>query len=190
MRKCIIFLLVIGVVTWISHTAYAVAPDFIEVDAVQYSRSDAIDGIFDPNNPVNAFSLFFDAGKYRISVFEGAWSTQSFGGTPYSPPKWLWSMNIYQDATNNTLLGDNNTFYDTANEALTANAGKSVIIDQPSDGNIWFFIDDPDSSRDNGFLTSVTAKVTVVPEPVSSILFVLGGAIFAGRRYWNKRRKA
>jgi hypothetical protein len=33
------------------------------------------------------------------------------------------------------------------------------------------------------------ANIHVVPEPVSSSLFVLGGVVFAGRRYWQKRRK-
>ncbi len=198
MRKFIIVLLAAGILMGISNIAFATAPDFVELDGFRHSRSDLSEGVFnpnapdDPNNPLDPYAIshFFSAGKYEISVFDGAWSTSSFGGTNYDPPKWLWSMNIYQDPTNNFLLGDNNTFYDTEAQAFAANAGKSVIIDQPSDGNIWFFIDDPDSSRDNGFLTSVTAKVTVVPEPVSSVLFVLGGAIFAGRRYWNKRRKA
>ncbi len=34
------------------------------------------------------------------------------------------------------------------------------------------------------------SSMSVTPEPVSSALFIIGGAIFAGRRYWKKRRNS
>ncbi len=192
LKKLVLTIIAVALVLGLSHTIFA-APDFVTVDTYLYSRSDATYGVFDPDKPVNAFSLFFEAGIYEISVFEGAWRSQSFGGVNYTDPAdyaWLWSMNIYQDATNSFILGDNNNFSPSASLARTEAAMLgSLTINQPADGNIWFFIDDPDSSRDNVFGTSVTAKVVLVPEPVSSSLFVLGGIVFAGRRYWQKRRR-
>jgi len=187
MKRFLIVIIALGIIAGLSNSAYAY-PDFVTVDGYFNSRSDESDGVFDPDdNTANAFSMFFEKGIYRISVDSGAWSSMSFNDANGS--FWLWSMNIYLDASHNFLLGDNTVSHSTADEALSTNAGKSVLITQPADGNIWFFIDDPDSSRDNDFGTSITAKVILVPEPVSSSLFVLGGVVLAGRRYWQKRRR-
>jgi hypothetical protein len=37
-------------------------------------------------------------------------------------------------------------------------------------------------------MDTVRLNVSVVPEPISSILFVIGGALLGGRRYLKKRK--
>ena len=44
----------------------------------------------------------------------------------------------------------------------------------------------PDNVTAKPFIVEWDSNPPVVPEPVSSILFVVGGAVFAGRRYYKK----
>ncbi len=208
--KRFLIITIIGLIAGLPSISNAYTGD-VTLNADFHSRSDAIDGVFDPNvitdppttipdcsasipvlaalNPQPyACSLWFEAGIYEISVKSGAWMSQSNEGI--DGDYWFWSMNIYQDITNKFLLGNHdyeNPFSDEGS-ALSGNLGQSVIITQPSDGNIWFYIDDPDSPRDNPFTTSVTAEITVVPEPISTTLFIAGGLVLGGRSYLRRKR--
>ena len=45
-------------------------------------------------------------------------------------------------------------------------------------------------SKNNEFRTWAVRDISVVPEPISSILFITGGSLFVGRRYMKREKKA
>jgi len=101
------------------------------------------------------------------------------------PGYWMWNVNIYQPSTSTFYrLGDNN-YYSTATDAFDANKNFSLEINISSDENLWFYISDTSASNNYG---EVTINIALVPEPISSVLFVTGSAVFAGRAYLKKKR--
>jgi hypothetical protein len=182
MKKFLTIIMAVGITLYISNASFA------------YPNSVTLNGFLHSNDGFDATvakSEVFAAGIYRFTVSSGAWESQSWEGNNGS--FWFWSFNIYQDASNQFLLGDDvedSSFnpHASASDALNAHLGDSILITQPTDGNIWFYINDPDSPRDNQFGSNVTASVTLVPEPVSSALFVIGIGVLACRKYLKKRK--
>lgn len=66
--------------------------------------------------------------------------------------------------------------------------------DQQSPYNFWF--EDPNgyyngyqsvAGSGNGFYVTAVRDINVVPEPISTVLFVTGGTLLAGRRYLRRK---
>ena len=172
----------------------------ITLDSTINSSGDYSDGI----------SLFFEAGTYEFSVVSGAWNPwysstgvtgcDSFGSN--CDTGWIWSMDIYQPSTSTSFrLGSKVDRYATDLMAYNAHSSDILSLNQATDGNLLFFIKDgnPGDSKiyewdNSGAVTasisqlSTTTNLAVVPEPVSSILFLVGGATMGFRRLRSKNK--
>jgi hypothetical protein len=165
----------------LSTVAFAAFPPYITVD----SDSNGCEEYNLCAGGASVLSEFFEAGTYQFTVYSGESlsGTVPNGGSVF-PPEYFWGINIYQPGTSTEyVLGDYAPQGTTPGGALSANLGKSITISQPSDGNLLFYVRD-DNPRDN----VGTMTVAVAPEPVSSMLFLSGGAVFAGRRFWKKKK--
>ena len=107
----------------------------------------------------DGFKEFFEKGTYVFSVYDGAWL--AWKAVDLDMDKgWIWKVNIYQPSLNkHYILGSSHPRFATAKKALTANLGQSIIIEQPSDGYIWFWHDD-NKVRDN--TGAVTLRVDLM----------------------------
>ncbi len=174
MKKISLLIFVVGVILLIFSNAHAY-PGNITIDSQQYSGNDYTAG----------FQKFFENGTYEFSVGSGAWNT--YGSFPGG---WIWSANIYQESTGlDIMLGDNSK-HNTSDLALSTHANDSsveIMVNNPSGEYLSFYINDS-SEYNNRHNVNMNVNVAVVPEPVSSTLFVLGGLVFVGRRYLKKRK--
>jgi len=159
----------------------------------------------------NGINILFEAGTYEFSVVNGGWNAWFLhsGGVAGCNSEgancttgWMWTMDIYQPSTSTYYrLGSKVDKYDTQDKAYNAHANDYLVLTQPSDGDLWFYIKDGQPGHGNTYAYDNAGAVTfgvslvpgpnpgpVAPEPVSSILFVAGGATFGFRRFWNKRK--
>ncbi len=151
---------------------------------------------------------------YTISVVGGAWGTTEI--TTFGDPTdvtntplqgWLWSLVIRYGTVNgfdSVMMGNHSEagasiFHPTNGpyftKASAQSAAQSAAVDpnngvdpvnvSSSTGDFWFYIYDP-SNRDNE--GSLEINVSVVPEPISTTLFVVGGLVLGGRSYLRRKR--
>jgi len=174
MNRAIIIFLIVGFIGLISGTAFAY-PSSVTINSSSDAGSSYTDG----------FSRFFEAGTYQFTVAGGAWNdTLGFYDN------WMWSAWIY-DGSKEYLLGST-TKYPTATDAFNAHSSDSLSLSLSSDSNLWFYINDSSAYNNTGSvtigITTQTGTPPIVPEPISSILFIAGGAVFSGRAYLKKQR--
>jgi len=138
------------------------------------------------NNPSSPIwkSVPLAKGTYevRLAADSSAYNTTGYwGGNTWNAYVQMYAA--YGDSFN---FGEGTYSFNTENNALnyyhTNVDGKTFSLNQ--DANVFFYINDFNSVDNFG---SVKLDITVVPEPMSSILFVVGGAALASRGYRRKR---
>lgn len=198
MKKVLMASLMILLIIGLAKASFAV-PGSITLNSATNSGGEYSNGI----------NFLFGAGTYKFSVVSGGWNAW-FGSTGVTgcnqggancTTGWMWSMDIYQPSTSTYFrLGSKIDRYDTQSKALSAHAGDSLVLNQYTDSDLWFFVKDGNPGDGKKYVWDNSGSVTfavssgsgpsnpVAPEPVSSILFVIGGATLGFRRFWNKRK--
>jgi hypothetical protein len=138
------------------------------------------------NGLAPSYNYFFAQGTYTFTV-SGAWSIFNMS----SPPTYKdYSGTIFLDTggVSPITLGDGN-FYSSPgalNTARTNNPGlfSTTLTFNQAGGDILFY------TSNLGRDAEGTITVSVVPEPISSVLFVIGGTTLAARSWYRRKRKA
>jgi len=185
MKKLLIILIMIGIALGLSGVTLAAGQ--YKIDSRLYAGPDYNSG----------WSMLFTPNTYTFSVFDAVGDDGWRDNSAYTN-NYQWSLYIYQPSDtanypNGQLLGSTN-LYSSMNAAYSNNSASTVdiTISNPLGETLTFWMLDTDS----GFCESpkcnndgsVTFQVAVVPEPISSILFLTGGVVLVGRKYLNKRK--
>ena len=122
-------------------------------------------------------------------IYDGTYTSQNpqcFLGPPCSE-RYAWLT--VSDLTNSTILYDNQylTLDGSYNviEVLTL-AGHDISVSFGA----YVFTTSDGLTGDNYEEISLNYSTAIVPEPISSILFVTGGSLLAGRRYLRRKNRA
>ncbi len=126
------------------------------------------------------------AGEYLYSVFFDFAQMAEVTGAPL-PTDWA---GIVWEGTNLTQTIDTFSMNPASDIAASSSLGGfSFVVDYQA-GNIPYTAYFTDHVRQFDMVSGTTeAQVPVVPEPISSILFLSGGAVLAARRRLMKKTK-
>ncbi|UCE71224.1 MAG: hypothetical protein JSV11_05735 [Nitrospiraceae bacterium] len=185
MKKLLMILIMVGMALGLSGVTLAAVP--YTLDSRLYAGPDYNSG----------WSMLFTPNTYTFSVFDAV-GDDGWRDDAGDTGNFQWSLYIYQPSDtanypNGQLLGSTN-LYSSMNAAYSNNSASMVdiTVSNPSGETLTFWMLDTDSGycgsptcNNDG---SVTFQVAVVPEPISSILFLTGGVVLVGRKYLKKRK--
>ena len=167
---------------WTAGTAYSEITTSL-MTAEAHAETDCDIGIFQAN------ASFIGTYNSILPYFEFSYDYSFINTQPYGQFNWTFANILITDITDSNNLLDvefsegNGTFY--IQTPLDHTIQVEVQLEASAFGNDRAY---GDTGSYLNYNMSVGSEVPVVPEPISSILFVTGGTLLAGRRFIKRNR--